>query len=266
MRLLFIGDVVGVSGQQALRQLLPQLKQTYRPQIIVVNGENIADGRGITEKLYKFLLSMDVNCVTLGNHAWDNKDIYNFIDNANCLVRPLNLSDSAPGKGVHYIRFNKIEIAIVNAVGNVYMDRSLDVFQTLHDTIERIRQRTSLIFVDFHAEATSEKQGLAYLLDGKVSAVIGTHTHVQTNDATISDKGTAYMTDVGMTGAKDSIIGFSTEVVMKRFLTHMPVRLEQAVTNHVMLNAVLLDMDCKTGKTTAITPISLTEKIAARYY
>ncbi|MCW6664031.1 TIGR00282 family metallophosphoesterase [Aerococcaceae bacterium NML190073] len=264
MRVLFIGDVVGISGQTAIKQFLPLIKQYYRPQLTIANGENIADGRGITEKLYKWLLAQGIDCVTLGNHAWDNREIHQFIASATCLVRPLNLPSKTVGKGVHYIRINQSEVAIVNVLGNVFMGASQDVFQVLDAQLEGIRKRTPLILVDVHAEATSEKQAIAHFLDGRVSAVLGTHTHVQTADARILPKGTAYVTDVGMTGAMDGIIGFRKEDVIQRFVTQMPTRLEQKISDDVALSGAVVDLDCKTGRALKITSLYITRQTVAQ--
>lgn len=258
MKLLFIGDIVAERGQEALSQYLPELKHRFRPQLTIVNGENIAEnGKGITEKLYKWLLSQGVDVVTLGNHAWDNRDIYDFIESANCLVRPVNLPKGTPGKGVHYVKVNQEEVAIINALGSVFMGPCIDPFQVLPDVIEEVRQRTPHILLDFHAETTSEKQATGWLFDGKVSAVVGTHTHVQTNDARILPKGTGYMSDVGMTGALNSIIGFRPSDALHRFTTHLPQRLMPESEGPMVLSAVFIETDPQTGLTKKIEPIRL---------
>ncbi|MBD3948369.1 TIGR00282 family metallophosphoesterase [Tuanshanicoccus lijuaniae] len=266
MRLLFIGDVVGKKGQAALTQYLPHLKQQYRPQVTIVNGENIDNGRGISEKLYKWLLSTGADVVTLGNHSWDNREIYDFIGSAKSLVRPINLPTVTPGKGVHFIKVNQYELAIVNALGSVFMGACIEPFNDLPEKIAAIRQRTPLIFVDFHAEATSEKQALGYLLDGSVSAVVGTHTHVQTSDARILPLGTGYITDVGMTGALDSVIGFNSQQVVNKFKTQLPTRLEQSMSEAVVLSGCFLELDDKTGRCLIIEPIYLTNDTKTKRY
>lgn len=262
MKLLFIGDVVGTKGQKALEQYLPQLKQEHKPQITIINGENISDGKGISEKLYKWLLSLGTNAVTLGNHAWDNREIYEFIEDAKCLVRPINLPEGTPGCGVRFIKVNQFEVAIVNVLGAVFMGSCIDPFQYLGQVIDEIKKRTPFIFVDFHAEATSEKQALAYFLDGEVSAVVGTHTHVQTNDARVLPNGTAFQTDVGMTGALESVIGFNYQQVVKKFKTQLPMRLEQALTEELVLSGCVIDLDNQTGKAKTIRPIYLTSNLS----
>lgn len=260
MKVLFIGDVVGKKGQDALQRYLPQLKNEYKPQVTIVNAENIADGRGITEKLYKWVLSLGVDVITLGNHAFDQREIFDFIDQAKSLVRPINLPDQTPGKGVHYIKVNQQELAVINVLGSVFMGPSIDPFQYLGPVIKTVRQRTPHIFIDFHAEATSEKQALAYWLDGQVSAVIGTHTHVQTNDWRILNQGTAILSDVGMTGAYDSIIGFNPQHVVNKFVTQLPQRLEQAQTEGLSLSAVYLDINDTSGQCSKIEPILLCDQ------
>lgn len=258
MKILFIGDVVGKKGQEALKQFLPQLKQEHHPQVTIINGENISDGKGISEKLYKWLLSLGANVITLGNHAWDNREIYEFIEDANCLVRPINLPANTPGQGVRFINVNQQKIAVVNALGSVFMNSCIEPFTYLPQVIDEIRKETPFIFVDFHAEATSEKQALGYLLDGKVSAVVGTHTHVQTNDARILPLGTAYQTDVGMTGAIEGVIGFNYHQVVNKFMTQLPMRLEQALTDELVLSGCVIELNNQTGLAQRIEPIYLT--------
>ncbi|UUX34563.1 TIGR00282 family metallophosphoesterase [Fundicoccus culcitae] len=260
MRVLFIGDIVGTSGQSAIEKYLPQLKKHYRPQFTIANGENISNGRGISEKLYKWLLNQGVNAITLGNHAFDNRDIFNFIEDAQSLIRPYNLPKKTPGQGVRFIKVNEIELAIINVLGNAFMNASQEVFQSLIDLVDTVKERTKHIIIDIHAEASSEKQAIAWLFDGKVTAVLGTHTHVQTKDARILDGGTAYITDVGTTGSIQSIIGFKPTDVIHRFVSQLPVRLEESISNHVLLSAVYLDINDRTGLTTRIEPIYLTDK------
>lgn len=263
MKLLFIGDVVGKAGQQAVERYLPKIKQHFHPHIIIVNGENIADGRGITEKHYKWLMQQGCHVVTLGNHAWDQRDIFQFIERADHLVRPVNLPEGTPGKGVHFVKVNDKKLAIINVLGNVFMNPVGNPFHQLPNLVSEVRKQTPYILVDFHAEATSEKQALAYLLDGQVSAVLGTHTHVQTNDGQILPKGTAYLTDVGMTGATHSILGFKVEDVLKRFTTQLPVRLEQETKGPLVLHATIIELDIQ-GLAKRIEPLVINEQFIAR--
>lgn len=260
MRVLFIGDIVGTSGQKAIEKYLPQMKKHYRPQFTIANGENLSNGRGITEKLYKWLLNQGVNAITLGNHAFDNREIFTFIDKADSLIRPYNLPTTTPGHGLRFIKINNIELAIINILGNAFMNPAQDLFHTLIELIENVRKRTKHIIIDIHAETTSEKQAVAWLLDGKVTAVLGTHTHVQTKDARILKGGTAFISDVGMTGSIESIIGFKPSDVIQRFVSQLPTRLEESVSNHVLISAVYLDINDQTGLVSRIEPIYLTDK------
>ncbi|XJS11563.1 TIGR00282 family metallophosphoesterase [Aerococcaceae bacterium WGS1372] len=255
MKILFIGDIVGQSGQSAIKHHLTELKKEYRPQVTIANGENIADGRGITENLYKWLMSSGVDVVTLGNHAFDHRNIFSFIDDAKCLVRPVNMPEGTPGKGVHFVRINDTELAVINLLGNAFMKPSLDAFDYMSKLIEKVRARTNHIFIDFHAETTSEKQAMAFWLDGKISALVGTHTHVQTNDARLLPKGTAYQTDVGMTGALNSVIGFRKEDSIQRFRSQLPTRLEQETSNEAILCASIIETNPKTGLAQSIQSI-----------
>lgn len=251
MRLLFIGDIYGKTGRQMVEQYLPKLKSHYRPAVTIVNAENAAHGRGLTHKIYRHLLELGVDAMTMGNHTWDNREIFDFIDGAERLVRPANYPEGTPGKGLQLIRVDSIEIAVINLMGRVFLPALDDPFRTAARLVDIARRRTPIIFVDIHAETTSEKIALGRYLDGAVSAVIGTHTHVQTADERIFPGGTAYLTDVGMTGPYDGIIGVDRELVLKRFLTGLPVRFENA-EGPGQLGAVIIDIDKNSGKTTRI--------------
>ncbi|MEW9667711.1 TIGR00282 family metallophosphoesterase [Ammoniphilus sp. 3BR4] len=258
MRILFIGDIVGKGGRETLIELLPKLKRKYQPLFTVVNGENAAGGRGITAAISKSFYEAGVQAITMGNHTWDNKEIFEFIDRESKLVRPANFPPGTPGVGYTYIKSNQAELAVVNLMGRTFLPPLDCPFRIAEELIEKIRQRTPYIFVDFHAEATSEKQAMGWFLDGKVSAVVGTHTHVQTGDARILPKGTAYLTDVGMVGPYDSILGMETDAVLKKFLTQLPVRFEVA-SGRNQLNAVIIDLHKETGKGIKIKPIRIDE-------
>lgn len=259
MRILFIGDVVGSLGRETVTMYLPKLKQRYHPQVTIVNGENAASGRGITEKIYKKFLQDGVDVVTLGNHSWDNREIFNFIEEAKKLVRPANFPEGTPGKGLVFVQVNQLEIAIINLQARSFMASIDDPFYKADQLIEQAKKRTDLIFIDFHGETTSEKQAMGWYLDGRVSAVVGTHTHVQTNDARILPKGTAYLSDVGMTGPYDGILGMKREVVIEKFLTALPRRFEVVESGRSLLSACLLDLDDHTGKAKGIVPIQISE-------
>ncbi|MBM4763892.1 TIGR00282 family metallophosphoesterase [Bacillus sp. B15-48] len=259
MRILFIGDVVGSPGRDMVKEYLSKLKDKFRPTITIVNGENSASGKGINEKIYRQFLEWGAQAVTLGNHAWDKKEIFDFIDKAKYLIRPANFPEEVPGNGIVYLKVNQDEVAVINLQGRTFLPAIDCPFKKADELIEEARQRTPIIFVDFHAEATSEKQAMGWYLDGKATAVIGTHTHVQTADERILPKGTAYLTDAGMTGPYDGILGMERSSVLKRFLTTLPVRFEVSETGSAQLSGVLIDLDNKTGKATKIQRIQINE-------
>lgn len=259
MKILFIGDVVGSIGRDMIKEYLPKLKEKYRPHVTIINGENAAAGRGITEKIYRGFLEAGAQAVTLGNHAWDNREIYDFIDNEKYLVRPANFPDNNPGKGMIFLKINKEEMAVINLQGRTFMQPNDCPFQKAEQLVKIARERTPIIFVDFHAEATSEKQAMGWFLDGKVSAVIGTHTHVQTADQRILPNGTAFMSDVGMTGPYDTILGMERESVLKKFLTGMPARFEVPKNGRSQLSAVYLEVDKTNGNAKKIDRILIND-------
>ncbi|MFC0471979.1 TIGR00282 family metallophosphoesterase [Halalkalibacter kiskunsagensis] len=258
MRILFIGDVVGAPGRKMIKEYTMKLKQLYKPTITIINGENAASGKGITEKIYKGFLDAGAQVVTLGNHSWDNREIFEFIDDAKALIRPANYPAGVPGKGYTLVKYNDIEIAVINAMGRTFLPAIDCPFEKIDEILEEIQGRTPYIFVDFHAEATSEKQAMGWYLDGRVSAVVGTHTHVQTSDERILPKGTAYLTDVGMTGPYDGILGVEKEAVLHKFLTNLPVRFEVA-EGREQLSGVIIDINPKTGLATSIKRIQINE-------
>lgn len=190
MRILFVGDIVGSSGRKMLQETLPKLKKRWQPTVTIVNGENAAGGRGITKKIAASFFESDVNVITLGNHTWDNKEVFDFIDDEEKLIRPANFPEDTPGRGYTFIQSNNREVAVINLQGRTFLPPLECPFRTADRILEEVRKRTKLIFVDFHAEATSEKQAMGWYLDGKVSAVVGTHTHVQTADERILPGGT----------------------------------------------------------------------------
>ncbi|MCR2820644.1 TIGR00282 family metallophosphoesterase [Lederbergia panacisoli] len=259
MDILFVGDVVGSPGREMIKEYLPALKRKYRPHLTIVNGENAAGGRGITEQIYKQFLEAGANAVTLGNHSWDNKDIFEFIDNAKYLVRPANFPENTPGNGLIFIRMNSLEIAVINLQGRTFMPPLDCPFKKVDELTAIAKKRTNIIFVDFHAEATSEKQALGWYVDGQVSAVIGTHTHVQTADHRILPNGTAYLTDVGMTGPYDGILGMEREAVIKKFITALPTRFEVPKTGRKQLSACLINIDNQSGKALNIKTIRIND-------
>lgn len=258
MRLLFIGDVVGKSGQQMVTEYLPRLKRKYHPQVTIVNGENATRGRGINYQVYKKLLSDGADVITMGNHTWDNAEIQDFIDDTNKLIRPANFTkNKVPGRGYTIINVNQTKIAVLNLQGRVFMQPSDDPFAVVDEILKEIQNQVDVIFIDFHAETTSEKEAIAWYLDGKVSAVVGTHTHVQTNDARILPQGTAYLTDVGMTGPYDGILGMKRDSVIARFVNQMPVRFEVDEDGRQTLSGCVIDINDKTGQAQKISAFQI---------
>lgn len=259
MKILFIGDVVGSPGRNMVREYLPKLKEKYRPSVTVINGENAAAGKGITEKIYKDFLSWGAQVVTLGNHAWNKREIFDFIDDAKYLIRPANFPIDNPGYGLTFININGIEVAIINLQGRTFMQAIDDPFLKADELIAEAQKRTKIIFIDFHAEVTSEKQAFAWYVDGRVSAVVGTHTHTQTADERILPDGTGFITDVGMTGPYDAILGVEKETIIKRFITNLPGRFEVEKNGRTQLNGFVVTIDENTGKTTKVQRILIND-------
>lgn len=257
MKILFIGDVVGSPGRDMIDSYLPQLKDKYKPQMTIINGENAASGKGITEKIYKQFLNAGAQVITLGNHTWNKRDIFEFIDNAPNMIRPANFPEGNPGKGITYVNLNGTLFAVINLQGRTFLPASDCPFKKADELIDEASQKTSFIFVDFHAEATSEKQAMGWYLDGRVSAVVGTHTHTQTADERILPQGTAFITDVGMTGPYDSILGVEKETIINRFLDGLPARFEVDTSGSSQLNGCYIQLDKKTGKANKIERIMI---------
>lgn len=260
MKILFIGDIVGRPGRNYARRVLSEMrsKQTY--DITIANAENAAGGNGLTEEVCKELFGMGINVLTLGNHAWDKKEIFQFIDGEPNIARPINYPRGVPGLGMVLAHTEKGPVAVINACGRVFNPTLLECpFRAVEEAVESIRGKTKHIIVDFHAEATSEKVAMGWFLDGKVSAVLGTHTHVQTADDKILPNGTGYITDAGMTGPMESVIGISRELVLKRFLTQLPVRFEVA-RGACQFCGVEVETDDHSGLSVAINRIFLVEK------
>ncbi|MBI4842927.1 MAG: TIGR00282 family metallophosphoesterase [Nitrospirae bacterium] len=257
MKILFIGDIVGKPGRTALKKGLPGLKEKFDVSLVVANAENAAGGFGITESVGEEIFALGVDVLTSGNHIWDKKEAIEYIAKENRLLRPANYPPEVPGHGSIIIKTRHGEkAAVLNISGRVFMSQMDSPFTISKKEISSLKEETKIIIVDFHAEATSEKQALGYYLDGEVSAVIGTHTHVQTADEQILAGGTAYISDVGMTGPTDSIIGVKKELVINRFLTNIPARFETAGGETVM-SCSLIDIDSSTGKAKSIERIQL---------
>ncbi len=256
VRILFIGDIVGKPGRKAVRELLPSLKMDYGLDFVIANVENGAGGAGLTAKVYKELDSYGIDAMTGGNHIWDKREIFKHIDEFTKLVRPINYPSGVPGSGYRtFMSDNGVKLAVINAMGRIFMTCLDNPFATVERIIEKID--TPLIIVDFHAEATSEKQSFGYFFDGRVSAVIGTHTHVQTADEQILPEGTAYITDVGMTGGLGGVIGVKKEIMIERFFKGISARFEPS-RSRIGLQGVFLEIDDRTGKAVKIERISRT--------
>jgi metallophosphoesterase (TIGR00282 family) len=257
MRLLFIGDIVGRPGRELVRQGLQAIVEHHQIDLVIANAENAAAGFGITREIGDQLLDWGVDVMTSGNHIWDKKEALDYIGAEPRLLRPANYPAGAPGNGSYLARTRDGRAAgVVNVMGRVFMLNIDDPFAVVLREIEALKQRTRVVFVDFHAEATSEKIAMGWHLDGRVTAMVGTHTHVQTADERILPKGTAYLTDVGMTGPHDSIIGVEIAAALGRFLTALPQKFETA-TGNPRLNAVIVDADEQTGRATSIERLSL---------
>lgn len=242
MKILAIGDLIGNSGIQELKKQLGKIRQEERIDFVIVNGENAAEGMGITQQNFHDILALDVDVITMGNHTWGKKDIFKFIDHPK-LIRPANYPKGVVGKGYNIYTCQNKKIAVINLIGRVDINvLSENPFITAKEIVEKLQPEVDMIFVDFHAEATAEKIAMGYFLDGKVTAVYGTHTHVQTADESILPKGTAYITDIGMTGPKHSVIGMDISASLKRFETTLPERYKIA-NGECILNAVVFDID-----------------------
>ena len=247
MKILAVGDIVGENGVKKLREELPTLKKNENIDFVIVNGENSAGGMGITEKNYRSILSCGTDVVTMGNHTWAKKDIFNFIDEQR-IVRPANYTKGLPGKGYTILENAGKRIAIINLIGRVDVNvLSENPFKVASELVDEIKEQTDIIVIDFHAEATAEKIALGHYLDGKVTVVFGTHTHVQTADAKILPKGTGYITDIGMTGPEHSVIGMEISASIKRLETTLPEKYRLAEGNCI-LNGVIFEIDDKTNK------------------
>jgi 2',3'-cyclic-nucleotide 2'-phosphodiesterase len=253
LRCLIIGDIIGKPGREAVAALLPQLRRELALDMVIANGENVAAGMGITPRLADELLSMDIDVITSGNHIWDKREIYDYLETDRPLLRPINYPDDAPGRGwlVHHLPDGG-EVAVINAMGRVFMNQLDSPFIKLDQLLDEAAVELPPVrLVDFHCEITSEKNAMGWHLDGRVSAVVGTHTHVPTADARVLPKGTAYISDIGMTGPRDSIIGMSLQTVMPRFLTQLPTRFAVA-DGPVSFNAVLIEAERGSGHARSI--------------
>lgn len=244
MRILFLGDVVGNMGVEKVQEYLPLLKRDYKPQVTILNGENATSfGRGINKRVYKKLMNAGADVITLGNHAWNNKEIFDFIDDTDRLIRPLNYpGKQVPGKGITTINVNGKKLAVINLQGRIFMEPLDDPFSKIDALLNNISHQVDYVFIDFHAETTSEKRAMGMFLDGRISAIVGTHTHVQTNDNKILQHGTAFITDVGMCGPDEGVLGMKYENIIHRFLTQRPTRFEVQSMGSGIISGCIIDL------------------------
>jgi metallophosphoesterase (TIGR00282 family) len=252
MRILFIGDVVGEPGRRAIKELLPGLKRSEKLDFVIANAENIAGGSGVTPPLAEELLGAGIDVLTSGDHIWKKKEVFDYLSTSKQVIRPANYPEGAPGMGSTVIKSESgVSVGVINIIGRVFMQSVECPFKTAKIEIDKIKGRSRVVIVDIHAEATSEKIALGWYLDGEVSAVIGTHTHVQTADEKILPGGTAFISDAGMTGPFDGVIGRKKEQILQRFLTSLPMKFEMA-EGDIQLHGVVVDVDDKTGKADSI--------------
>ena len=258
MKVLFIGDVFGKPGRLAVSELLPLVISKYGPfEAIIANGENAAGGKGVTKPIIKSFWELGINVVTTGNHVWAQREVFSFIDSELGLLRPANYPPNTPGRGwVVISTASEMKLCVINIAGQIFLDNFSNPFHCLDEILKEVSVQTEHIILDFHAEATSEKIAMGWYADGRVSAVIGTHTHIQTADDRILHQGTAYITDVGMTGPYDSVIGTNKEEVLYRFTTMLPVRYKVA-QEEVVLCGVVLDLDDKSGNAKSIERVQI---------
>ena len=253
---MVIGDIIGKPGRQAVVHELPTLRRELDLDLVIANGENLAAGAGLTARLAEELLGNGVDVITSGNHIWDKREIYEYLDSDRPVLRPLNYPDDAPGRGwlIHRLPDGD-QVAVVNAMGRVFMNQLDSPFEAMDALLDGAAEPLPpMRILDFHCEITSEKNAMGWFLDGRVSAVVGTHTHVPTADARVLPQGTAFISDIGMTGPRDSIIGFSLETVLPRFLTHLPTRFSVA-EGPVSFNAVVIAIERATGRAASIEQV-----------
>jgi metallophosphoesterase (TIGR00282 family) len=262
IRLLFVGDVVGATGRSMFQKHIARLKKEHNIDAIVVNGENSSgQGRGITSRIVNFFKHHGVNVITSGNHIWHMKEIYTYLDQKQDLIRPANFPTGVPGTGVTTFACKEVTVGVINVQGRVFMKELVSCpFRAVESILTYLRSKTNIIMVDFHAETTSEKMGLAHFLDGKITALFGTHTHVQTADERILPEGTAFITDAGMVGSLNGMLGMKKEPIINNFLTQMPVKFRVDTSMPLIFCGVLVDIDTKTGKAVSIERIKIVDK------
>lgn len=256
MKILIVGDVFSKLGRASFEENLKKIKEQEKINFIIVNGENTSHGKGLNEKHYKWYLEQGVNVITLGNHAYQNKSIYNFIDDVNNVVRPYNFPEGSKGRGYVTIKYNNLTITVMQMIGKVFMSEENSCpFKKTQELLEELN--SDIYICDFHAEATSEKIAYGLFFDGKINIIYGTHTHVQTNDARILDKGTAYITDVGMTGPLDGVIGVKKEIIIDRYINETLLRFSPQDTGKKQFNAIIVEINEISKKVTKIDKINV---------
>ncbi len=259
MKILCIGDVVSRVGRDMLYRYIDEIKNTDNIDLVIANGENATHGRGLANDAYKEMMSAGVDAITMGNHTWGAKDINSIMKYEGNVIRPINFPKNNPGKGYMLVNTKSGKVVgIINAIGRTYMDPCDSPFEAVSDAVCELREKTNIILVDFHAEATSEKEAMGYFLDGKVSAVFGTHTHVQTADEKILPSGTGYITDLGMTGPEYSVLGMNVKIVVDRFTNGLPQKFEIA-EGKGQFNGCIFEIDEDSGKCIAIKRIFIKE-------
>lgn len=260
MRIMMVGDVFGRSGRRTFQKYTRQLKQQKQIDMVVVNGENSAGGKGITRRSLDELYTAGADVVTSGNHIWDKKDVLEFIDREPFLLRPANYPEGAPGKGYCLYPFKAKNVAVINLSGRALMPPMDCPFQKIEDILREIKREADIILLDFHAETTSEKMTMGWYLDGRVNGVVGTHTHIQTADDRMLPNGTAYITDLGMVGPWNSTLGVKKDIILRKFLTGMPCRFDVEEEGPMVYCAVILTIDDATNRTTGIERVQIREE------
>ena len=262
VRVLILGDLIGTTGRTMLQKHIKSLQEQHKIDMTIVNGENSnTNGRGITARIAKSLKHNGVDVITTGNHIWDQRDIYEYLATHTDIIRPANFPSECPGKGVTTFNCAGVEVAVVNLQGRVFMKEDLDCpFKTIDSILTYLQHKTNIIIVDMHAETTAEKLALGYYLDGKVSCVVGTHTHVPTADERVLPHGTAYVTDLGMGGSLHSLIGFKKEAIIERFKNQMPARFMVETKAPIVMTGVWVEIDTKTGKAIQIQRVKVVDE------
>jgi len=261
LRILFLGDIIGLTGRMLFQKHIGRIKRELDIDAVIINGENSSGGRGITSKIVRFFKHNGVDVITSGNHIWRQKEIYAYLSGNDDLLRPANYPSDCPGKGVTIFSCKGYDIGVINLQGRIFMRDHLDCpFKTAETLVTYLKNRTNMIFIDFHAEATSEKIGLGYYMDGKISGIVGTHTHVPTADERILPGGTAYVSDIGMSGSLNSMIGMEKEQVLKNLITQMPTKFVVAKEPPYIMTGVYIDVDPISGKSVAIKRLKITEE------